>query len=108
MEGNGTAKGGGIYNPGSYAKVTASEDEGVEFLEWRIDGSVVSTDKGYRFLVNGDKKLTAVFSEIPKGFWISGINEEGYSYTGTTIKPEIAVATLFGDGLAAFFSLNLG
>ena len=55
---NGT--GGGEYEEGETATVTAATDQGT-FSHWEIGGQQVSTDNPYTFTVTGDVTITAVF-----------------------------------------------
>ena len=57
---NGT--GGGEYEEGETATVTAATDQGT-FSHWEIGGQQVSTDNPYTFTVTGDVTITAVFKD---------------------------------------------
>ncbi|MBQ6729766.1 MAG: leucine-rich repeat protein [Bacteroidales bacterium] len=57
----GTVSGAGTYEGGSFCTVTAQPNEGYEFAYWTENGSMVSTDANYRFVVMGDRLLTARF-----------------------------------------------
>ena len=59
---NGTVTGGGFYIKGEFAQVTATADEGWKFDGWYSDGEQVSTESEYRFAVENDITLEAVFS----------------------------------------------
>ena len=60
----GIALGGGVFNYGSFAKVSAYEQEGYAFKGWYDDkNKLVSGDKEYRFCVKADTKLTAKFDK---------------------------------------------
>ena len=59
--GGGEAVGGGEYDHGHTATVTAKANEGYEFVRWLEDGTEVSTDASYSFTVEKDRTLTAVF-----------------------------------------------
>ena len=61
-EGAGTVEGAGDYMPGSACTLTANANEGYTFVNWTIDGEVVSTDNPYTFTVNSAAELTANFS----------------------------------------------
>lgn len=60
-EEGGTVTGGGTYDENSTCTVTATANEGYEFVSWTEDGEVVSTDATYSFPVTGDRTLTANF-----------------------------------------------
>ena len=60
----GFALGGGVFNYGSFAKVSAYEQEGYAFKGWYDDkNKLVSGDKEYRFCVKADTRLTAKFDK---------------------------------------------
>ena len=61
--GYGMAYGGGNYITGEFAKVSAEANEGNAFLGWYANGELITDEPEYRFLVNGDVLLTAVFTE---------------------------------------------
>lgn len=66
--GSGSVRGGGRYLIGSYATVVARAYEGTSFRGWRLgsaQGSIVSTDEEYTFLVEQDITLIAEFTTIP-------------------------------------------
>ncbi len=66
-EGAGTVVGGGLFVTGEFAQVTATPDDGAEFLGWYNGEKMVSEDAEYRFLVTEDVTLTAKFSEAGPG-----------------------------------------
>ncbi len=59
--GGGEAKGGGEYDHGHTATVTAKANEGYKFVYWLEDDTQVSTNASYSFTVEKDRTLTAVF-----------------------------------------------
>lgn len=71
----GAVIGGGIYQKGSYASVTAQCADGVELEGWYINGMKVSSDLTYRFRVSSDTCISAKFvlpvkapvSSLPSG-----------------------------------------
>jgi hypothetical protein len=74
---NGT--GGGDYEMGSSATVTATVPEGKEFIGWTIDGVVVSTDNPYTFEVTDNIMLTAEIID-------AGTEKFTLSLVGASIK----------------------
>lgn len=62
----GTASGGGTCQDGASMTVTATPNEGYHFVKWTENGSEVSTNASYTFIVSTDHKLTAVFEEDDK------------------------------------------
>lgn len=57
----GTTSGGGSYNTGTQATVTAIPVTGYNFTNWTESGNVVSADASYTFTVSGDRLLVANF-----------------------------------------------
>ena len=74
----GTVTGGGTYTQGQSCTVTATANEGFVFVNWTENGSVVSTNPTYSFMVNDDRTLVANFRTSMS--YIDGkftINENG-------------------------------
>jgi hypothetical protein len=61
----GTSGGGGTYVSGSTATVTATPNTGYTFLNWTINGNLVSTSSNYSFTVKGNETLVANFTNLP-------------------------------------------
>jgi len=57
----GITTGGGSYLYGDNLTVTASANEGYNFISWVEDDNVVSTEANYNFTVTGSRSLTAIF-----------------------------------------------
>ena len=57
----GIATGGGTYFYGDNLTVTATANEGYNFISWIEDDIVVSTEANYSFTVTGSRSLTAIF-----------------------------------------------
>ena len=62
MEG-GTVTGNGIYIQGTTCTLTATANDGYIFMNWTENGSVVSTDTIYSFIVTGARTLLANFEQ---------------------------------------------
>lgn len=89
--GHGMVMGDGEYLAGSEATVYATPATGYDFVKWTENGEAVSTARQYRFTVESDRTLTAVFDIVAEeGFWVGGLRET-YTYTGQAIKPDITV-----------------
>lgn len=77
-EGGGVASGGKTVTEGTSITVTATPSSGFEFVEWRENGAVVSTNRNYSFTVSGDRTLTAVFAAtIPVYAVVTSIDPAG-------------------------------
>ena len=59
----GTVSGGGTYDDGASATVTAAAAVNYQFANWTEGDTVVSTDASYTFTVTADHALTANFVE---------------------------------------------
>jgi Divergent InlB B-repeat domain len=58
---DGTVSGGGTFAAGSSDTVTATPNNGYKFVNWTVNGSVVSTSAGYTFTVNSNVTLVGNF-----------------------------------------------
>jgi len=58
----GTTSGGGSFNTGASATVTATPNVGYTFTNWTEGVSIVSTNPTYSFTVSGNRTLVANFS----------------------------------------------
>lgn len=58
----GTVSGGGVASEGMTLTVSANVADGYDFVGWRENGEVVSTDNPYTFTVTGNRALTAAFA----------------------------------------------
>lgn len=63
----GTVAGGGSYLSGSNATLTATPAEGYQFLNWTKNGTVVSENSTYSFIVTEDADYMANFEIVPAG-----------------------------------------
>lgn len=57
----GSVQGGGTYNSGANCTVTATPNSNYSFINWTENGSPVSSNTSYSFIVNDDRTLTANF-----------------------------------------------
>ena len=58
----GTIAGAGEYEEGATATLTATANNGYNFVNWTENGAEVSTDATYSFVVNADRNLVANFA----------------------------------------------
>ncbi|MGL1935051.1 MAG: discoidin domain-containing protein, partial [Fibrobacterales bacterium] len=64
VTGNGTiTPDGGTYTPGTTVSITATPAEGWEFIGW--SGDLTGTEQSATLTIDGNKNITAVFTEIP-------------------------------------------
>ncbi len=59
----GTVSGGGSYSKGESVTITASPNSGYTFSHWLEGSSTVSTSSSYKFTLNANRSLTAVFTK---------------------------------------------
>ena len=60
----GTVSGEGIYEQGHTCTLSVVPNEGFEFLNWKENGEVVSSDGTYSFTVTGNRNLVARFRNL--------------------------------------------
>ena len=60
----GTASGGGTYESGKSVTITATADNGYEFVGWYEDAELVSDEASYTFTVTENVAYDATFAEI--------------------------------------------
>ena len=60
---NGTVEGAGEYEEGAEATLTATANEGYEFVNWTVEGTEVSAKNPYKFNVTADVEVVANFKE---------------------------------------------
>ena len=61
-EEGGTVEGAGTYDAGTTITLTATPNTGYSFVHWKENGTIVSTDANYSFIVSSDRNLVAYFS----------------------------------------------
>ena len=57
----GSVQGGGTYNSGANCTVSATPNSNYSFVNWTENGTPVSSNTSYSFIVNDDRTLTANF-----------------------------------------------
>ena len=86
--GGGTTSGGGSYNYGESATVTATPLTGYRFVNWTAGGTSVSTSASYTFTVTANRTLVANFTTL--------------TYTITTTTSPAGVGSATGGGTYNF------
>lgn len=82
--GGGTTSGGGSFNYGESATVTATPSTGYRFVNWTAGGTSVSTNASYTFTVTANRTLVANFTTL--------------TYTITTSTSPAGVGSASGGG----------
>ena len=60
---SGSSYGGGLYVSGQTCSINAVPFNGYTFVDWTENGSIVSTNTSYTFIVTGNRNLVANFTE---------------------------------------------
>jgi hypothetical protein len=87
----GTVSGQGTFDYGSNNTFTATPNDGYKFINWTEDGSVISTETSYSFMISGNRTLKAnftiktytVFLEASAGGAVIGQNTYNYGTINT-------------------------
>ena len=97
----GTLTGGGTYNHGQYCTAVATEAPGYTFVNWTEDGTEVSTDASYYFMVEGNRNLVANFTINSYTVTVAANPTEGGTVTGGgtfTYGDDCTVSATEADG----------
>ncbi len=78
----GTTSGGGTFDSGSSVTVNAVPNLGYTFTNWTENGTSVSTNASYTFIIDGNKTLVAHFSIIQFTVLLSSIPAAGGTTSG--------------------------
>ena len=79
----GTVSGGGEYNLGETVTLVATPKSGCDFVNWTLDGTVLSTEASYTFTATANAALTANFTPGTFTVTLSGFN--GNNEGGTLV-----------------------
>ncbi len=78
----GTVSGANTYNYGQSCTVTATANTGYTFANWTENGTVVSTNASYTFLVEANRNLVANFTNITYTITVSANPSNSGSVSG--------------------------
>ena len=78
----GTVVGAGDYEIGSTCTLIAAANEGYQFVNWTKDGTIVSTNENYSFVVTCHQTLVANFEVVPSS-WPEGTLSGVFSVSDT-------------------------
>ena len=67
----GSVSGGGTYTEGQSCTVTATPNTNYTFTNWTENGTVVSSNASYNFIVTGNRTLVAHFTYVPPTYIVS-------------------------------------
>ena len=102
----GTVTGGGNYNHGAQATITASPAAGYSFVNWTEGGSVVSTNASYTFTVNSNRSFQANYSQNTYTVSVSNSPSSGGTATGGGTFAHGAQATITASPAAGYAFVN--
>lgn len=84
----------GSYEPGQQCSLKAVAMKNYQFLNWSIDGEVVSNDSIYSFPVDGNKQIVANFSRNPVQITLEAMPANGGTVEGSGIYPHGDTVTI--------------
>jgi hypothetical protein len=102
----GSTSGGGTYNQGGSATVTATPATGYTFVNWTEGGSPVSTSASYTFTVSGNRTLVANFAAITYNIGTSSSPPAGGSTSGGGLYNAGQSATVTATPAAGYAFVN--
>lgn len=94
-ETGGTVEGAGNYIEGTTCQLTARSNPGYSFVNWTEDGTEVSTNANYAFVVDGNRSLVAHFEIRQYAINVSVVPSNGGTVdgAGTYTYGETAILT---------------
>ena len=90
----GTVSGEGTYNYGTTCNLVATANDTYHFVNWKKNGTVVSTNANYSFIVNGDADFVANFELNSYQINVSANPAAGGTVTGADTYTYGSSATL--------------
>lgn len=99
LEGAGSVTGAGQYPHGTEVTISANKNPGFVFNGWlNVDGTVISLDAEYTFIITGDATFIADFeakqSRLPDGYTeVEYIESTGTQYINTGLSSSVAIKT---------------
>ncbi len=105
----GTVQGAGIYNQGQSCTLVASSNTGFSFVNWTENGTQVSTNPTYSFIVNDDRTLTANFQyQQPSTYTINASSDpaNGGTISGAGTYTQGQTCTLIASANSGFAFSN--
>ena len=90
----GSVTGAGVYEEGTTVTLTATPNEGYEFVSWTNGGAEVSTNATYSFVINANLALVANFKAVEATVYTISIEAVNGTVTGAGVYEEGATVTL--------------
>ena len=104
--GGGTLTGAGTYHYGDTCTLTATPAAGYIFLSWTKNGTQVSTNPNYTFIVTGNRTFVAQFQEQNYTINVSASPTEGGMVSGAGIYGINTTCTLTATANTGYYFLN--
>ena len=105
-EEGGTVTGAGTYNHFDTCTLTATANEGYHFVNWTLEGEVVSTDTTYSFVVTGAADYVANFELNSYNITVVANPEEGGIVTGAGTYNHFETCTLTATANEDYYFVN--
>lgn len=105
----GSVQGGGTYNSGANCTVTATPNSNYSFINWTENGTPVSSNTSYSFIVNDDRTLTANFQyQQPSTYTINASSDpaNGGTISGAGTYTQGQTCTLIASANSGFAFSN--
>ena len=90
----GSVTGAGVYEEGTTVTLTATPNEGYEFVSWTNGGAVVSTNATYSFVIKKNLALVANFKAVEATVYTISTEAVNGTVTGAGVYEEDATVTL--------------
>ena len=100
----GTVTGGSTYEHGAEANLTATANEGYEFVSWTEGEEVVSTNAEYTFEVLADRNLVANFKAVEPTTITYELN--GGEFPAVVVPTNEELAMAFKQEYAEYFAIE--
>ncbi|MBP5781977.1 MAG: C10 family peptidase, partial [Bacteroidales bacterium] len=102
----GTVTGGGTYDYGTSVTIVATANTGYTFINWTNNGTVVSTNPTYCFIVTEDASYVANFELNSYTITVTANPVEGGTVTGAGTYNHGATATLTAIAITGYNFIN--
>jgi hypothetical protein len=102
----GTVTGAGTYDHFSTCTLTASANTGYHFLNWTLDGEVVSIETAYNFVVTGAAACVANFELNSYAVTVTASPEAGGTITGAGTYDHFSTCTLTATANEGYAFIN--
>lgn len=90
----GSVTGAGVYEEGTTVTLTATPNEGYEFVSWTNGGAEVSTNATYSFVIKANLALVANFKAVEATVYTISTEAVNGTVTGAGVYEEGATVTL--------------